>query len=42
VLAMRDQRRQRCSYAPLIIGNEYAHAGFAELFMPKTESLPKV
>jgi hypothetical protein len=38
VLAMRNQRGQRCSHTSLVVGDEYAHAEFAELFMPKTEA----
>jgi len=38
MLAMRNQRRQRCSHTSLIVGDEYAHAEFAEVFMPKTEA----
>jgi hypothetical protein len=37
VLAMVDQRRQTCSYTPLIVGNKNAHAWEAELFMPESE-----
>lgn len=36
VLAMRHERRQRCSHTSLVVGDKYAHAGFAEVFMPKT------
>ncbi|HEX8898856.1 MAG TPA: hypothetical protein VF751_09180, partial [Chthoniobacterales bacterium] len=39
VLAMRNQRGQRCSHTSLVVGDEYTHTGLAELFMPKTEAM---
>jgi hypothetical protein len=35
VLALRNHRRQRRCHASLVIGNQNAHAIFAELFMPE-------
>ena len=37
MLAMGNERRQRCSHTSLIVSDEYAHTGFTELFMPRTE-----